>query len=108
MGPPTEFVNVLQASVREGISNTLGRVVADTLLTLLKQPFQLYADRPSEFHRDLDRVFGSASMTLEKMIGKELFHKLNLRYPIGSAFDFETHVNLARQHLTNPRGYLKS
>ncbi len=100
MGPPIEFASVLQASVKDGIGNTLGRAVMETLLTLLKHPFQSYAEKPSEFHRDLSTIFGSASVTLEKMVSKELFQKLNMRYPVGSELDFETCVNLARQDLT--------
>src|SRR5713101_3633670 len=98
MNPPPEFVTALQASIRNGIGNTLGVQVMETLLSLLKQPFQLYAEKPLEFQRDLHGIFGSASETLEKMIVKELFRKLNIRYP-ANELGFETCVNLARQDL---------
>ncbi len=108
MGPQMEFVSVLQASIRDGIGNTLGRNVMETLLTLLKHPFQSYAEKPGEFHSDLYTIFGAASVTLEKMISKEMFQKLNMRYPVGSELDFETCVNLARRDLTiNQKGYSK-
>ena len=80
----------------------------ETLLVLLQKPFQSYAEKPSEFHRDLYGIFGPASVTLEKMISKELFQKLNMRYPVGNELDFETCVNLARQDLLiSQKGYSK-
>ena len=100
MGPTTEFVNALQVSIRDGIGNTLGVRVMETLLTLLKHPFQLYAEKPVEFHRDLYGIFGSASETLEKMISKELFRKLKMHYPIANELGFETCVSLARQDMS--------
>ena len=72
----------------------------ETLFGLLKQPFQIYAERPIEFHRDLSTIFGSAAATLEKMISKELFQRLNLHYPVGNELEFETCVNLARRDMT--------
>ena len=102
-----EFEKIFQSAVTDGICNTLGRPVMETLLGLLKQPFQTYAEKPKEFHHDLSRIFGSAAGTLEKMISKELFQKLNLRYPGGNELEFETCVHLARQDMMlNRRGII--
>ena len=49
-----------------------------TLVPLLKQTLQTYAEKPSEFHRELQLYFGFGALTLERMIVKELFQKLNL------------------------------
>ncbi len=103
MGPTTEFVNALQVSIRDGISNTLGALVMETLLTLLKHPFQLYAEKPAELHRELYGIFGSPAETLEKMISKELFRKLNMHYPVANELGFETCINLARQDMATVR-----
>ncbi|SRR5712691_4948965 len=99
MDPSAEFVNALQVSTRDGIGNTLGVPVMETLLTLLKHPFLLYAEKPGELHRELQGIFGSPAETLEKMISKELFRKLNMHYPVANELDFETCVNLARQDM---------
>jgi hypothetical protein len=90
-----DFGEVFQSSVKDGISNTLGEIVMDSLKQLLKTPLTEYAIDPTGFHRDLQRIFASASSTLEKMIVKELFQKLRLHY--SSELDFEASINLARQ-----------
>lgn len=95
----SEFTSVFQASVKEGLRNTLGEIVMLTLVPLLKQSLQSYAEKPGEFHRDLQFYFGFGAITLERMIVKELFRKLNLRYPAGNELDFETCIGLARKDL---------
>src|SRR5260370_38018899 len=90
-----EFANTFQLSVVEGLANTLGSIVMQTLKTLLSYSLETYADKPSELHRELSRVFGSGATTLERMITKELFQRLSLRY--SNELDFETSVNLARR-----------
>ncbi len=71
-----------------------------TVVPLLKQSLQTYADKPSEFHRELQFYFGFGALTLERMIVKELFQKLNLHYPSGNELDFETSVGLAKRDLS--------
>src|SRR5260370_41269017 len=90
-----EFANTFQLSVVEGLANTLGSIVMQTLKTLLSHSLETYADKPSELHRELSRVFGSGATTLERMITKQLFQRLSLSYSNG--LDFETSVNLARR-----------
>jgi len=92
-----EFANMFQLSVAEGLANTLGEIVMQTLKTLLSYSLETYAEKPSELHRELSRVFGSGATTLERMITKELFQRLNLHYP--NELDFEESVNLARRDM---------
>lgn len=91
---PLDFANVFQSSVEDGIANTLGRAVMDTLRNLISKPLTAYADKPEGLHIELARIFGTACATLEKMITKELFHTLDLHY--SSELDFDSSVDLAR------------
>ena len=97
----TDFANEFQASVRDGLRNTLGETVMPTLVPLLKQSLQTYAEKPSEFHRDLQFYFGFGALRLERMIVKDLFQKLNLHYPAGNELDFETSIDIARKDLAS-------
>ena len=90
------FANMFQASVAEGLANTLGAIVMQTLKSVLSYSFETYAEKPSELHRELSRVFGSGATTLERMITKELFRRLDLQY---YDLDFEACVNLARRDM---------
>src|SRR5438445_11970538 len=92
-----EFANMFQLSVAEGLANTLGSIVMQTLKTLLSHSMETYAEEPNELHRELSRVFGSSATTLERMIAKELFQRLSLRY--SNELDCETSVNLARRDM---------
>ena len=92
-----EFANMFQLSVAEGLANTLGSILMQTLKTLLSHSLETYAEKPNELHRELSRVFGSSATTLERMIAKELFQGLSLRY--SNELDFETSVNLARRDM---------
>ncbi len=71
-----------------------------TVVPLLKQTFQMYAEKPGEFHRELQFYFGFGALTLERMIVKELFQKLNLHYPSGNELDFEASIGLAKEDLS--------
>src|SRR5437899_1405051 len=76
------------------------RICLQTVLPLLKQMLQTYAENPSEFHRELQFYFGFGGLTLERMIVKELFQKLNLHYTSSNELDFETSMRLARKDLS--------
>src|SRR5205807_9905378 len=93
-----EFANRFQLSVAEGLANTLGSTVMKTLKTLLSHSLETYAEKPNELHRELSRVCGSGATTLERTIGKGLFHRLSLRY--SNELDSATSVNPARRHVT--------
>jgi hypothetical protein len=99
MDVKSDFSTVFQSSVRDSLRDTLGLTVMETLVPLLRQSLQAYAEKPSEFHRDLQFYFGFGALTLERMIVKDLFQKLNLHYPTGNELDFETCVGLARKDL---------
>ena len=99
MDPNSDFASIFQSSVKDGLRNTLGETVMQTLVPLLKQTLQTYAEKPSEFHRELQFYFGFGALTLERMIVKELFQKLNLHYTSSSELDFETSIGLARKDL---------
>jgi len=96
----SDFASVFQSSVKDGLRNTLGETVMLTLVPLLKQTLQTYAEKPSEFHRELKFYFGFGALTLERMIVKELFQKLNLHYTSSNELDFETSIGLARKDLS--------
>ena len=91
------FANMFQASVAEGLANTLGAIVMQTLKSVLSYSLETYAEKPSELHRELSRVFGSGATTLERMITKELFRRLDLHY--SNDLDFEACVNLAKRDM---------
>jgi len=95
----SDFATMFQSSVKEGLRNTLGETVMLTIVPLLKQSLQTYAEKPSEFHRELQFYFGFGALTLERMIVKDLFQKLNLHYTPRNELDFESSIGLARQDL---------
>lgn len=88
---------MFQESVKDGLRNTLGETVMLTIVPLLKLTLLTYADKPGEFHRELQFYFGFGALTLERMIVKELFQKLNRHYPSGSELDFESSIELAKR-----------
>jgi len=92
---------MFQASVKDGLRNTLGETVMLTIVPLLKQTLQTYADNPREFHQELQFYFGFGALTLERMIVKDLFRRLNLHYSSGNELDFETSIGLARRDLSS-------
>lgn len=95
----SDFASLFQTAVKDGLRNTLGETVMLTVVPLLKQTLQIYAEKPGEFHRELQFYFGFGALTLERMILKELFQKLNLHYPSNNELDFETSIGLARKDL---------
>ena len=97
----SDFSSIFQESVREGLRNTLGETVMMTIVPLLKQTLQTYAEKPTEFHRELQFYFGFGALTLERMIVKELFQRLSLHYASGNELDFEASIGLARKELTS-------
>jgi hypothetical protein len=96
----SDFSSIFQESVKDGLRNTLGETVMLTVVPLLKQTLQTYAEKPSEFHRELQFYFGFGALTLERMIVKELFQKMNLHYTSSNELDFETSIGLARKDLS--------
>jgi hypothetical protein len=101
LDPKSDFLSMFQASVKDGLRNTLGETVMLTIVPLLKQTLQAYAEKPGEFHRELQFYFGFGALTLERMIVKDLFQKLNLHYPSNNELDFETSIGLARKDVAS-------
>ena len=99
MGLKSDFVTVFLSSVKDGLRNTLGETVMLAIVPLLKQTLQAYAEKPGELHRELQFYFGFGALTIERMIVKDLFQKLNLHYPSNNELDFETSIGLARKDL---------
>jgi hypothetical protein len=97
----SDFSSMFQASVKDGLRNTLGETVMLTIVPLLKQTLLTYADKPGEFHRELQFYFGFGALTLERMIVKDLFQRLNLHYLSSNELDFETSIDLARKDLAS-------
>ena len=97
MSESRDFTNMFQVSAEEGLANTLGVSVMQTLKNLLSYSFEVYSKKPVELHHELSRVFGFGAITLERMITKELFRRLGLDY--SAQLDFETSVNLARRDM---------
>ena len=62
------FANMFELSVGDGIANTLGVTVMQTLKNLLSHPFTTYAEKPAELHRELSRFFGSAASALDTRV----------------------------------------
>lgn len=97
MPDDVKFPNVLHECVLEGMKNILGENGMQVALFNL-QLIQ-YAKNPSEFHQNLYSIFKDGAVVLEKTIVKELFRRLSIHYREGESFDFERHLNLAREVL---------
>jgi hypothetical protein len=101
LDPKSDFSSMFQASVKDGLRNTLGETVMLTMVPLLKRTLQTYAEKPGELHRELQFYFGFGALTLERMIVKELFQKLSLHYPSNNELDFETSIAIARNDVAS-------
>ncbi len=95
-----DFSSVLRESIQNGIRNVLGEGVLQAVRSLLQ--IDKCAQQPEEFHGQLSLIFGEGgSNTLEKVIVKDLFQKLNLPITERSPFDFEACVGQARIRTLN-------
>jgi hypothetical protein len=56
-----------------------------------------YLEDPEELHRDLSVIFGAGAESLERVILKELFRRLNIPFEEGENFDFVKSVEQARE-----------
>jgi hypothetical protein len=59
----------------------------------------LCTNNPRELHKSLRSIFKEGAFVLEKVIIKELFRRLDLPYEEQADFDFERHINHAREFL---------
>jgi L-fucose mutarotase/ribose pyranase (RbsD/FucU family) len=96
----SNFPSMLRESMQSGIRSVLGESVLQAVRSLL--PLDDCVQRPDEFHHKLSPIFGDrGAETLEKMVVKDLFRKLNLSIIDRTSFDFEGCVNQARIRLAN-------
>jgi hypothetical protein len=56
-----------------------------------------YLEDPEELHRNLSVIFGAGAESLERVIVKELFQRLNIPFEEGGNFDFGKSVEQARE-----------
>ena len=88
------FFSALNESISDGIKDSMG----PQILGMLRD--RGFLDHPSDsaqFHKQLTTLFGNGAAVLEKIIVKELFHKLNLAYDSSGQFDYGNALARARQ-----------
>lgn len=87
------FSSMLQLSVNEGVKSALGQAILGILSG--QGMFDNILD-PKEFHRKLQTVFGNGATVIEKIIIKDLFHKLSLPYTSQDSFNYGDDLERAR------------
>ena len=88
------FCSILNESAREALRNALGDVILGILAgqKMLENP-----DNTFEFTNRLRSVFGaSGAKTLEFVIAKELYQRLNLPFNPNGSFDYATFLDTAK------------
>lgn len=81
------------------IRNVLGQTALDAVFAKMK--LVSLSEAPGELHNGFDRVFGPACGILERLMVKDLFKRLNLRFEqVMPTFDFETYVNIAKREFS--------
>jgi len=59
------------------------------------------AESPEELQNGFGQIFGPPAKVLEKLIVRDLFKRLNLKFEeVVASFDFETYVNIARREFS--------
>ena len=93
------FVSALSDCVQDGIRNVLGQAALDAVFSKMK--LVSLAEAPAELHNGFNQVFGPACGILERLMVKDLFRRLNLKFEqVMPSFDFETYVNIAKQEFS--------
>lgn len=90
-----EFREVFHECILDGLRDFVGE--SGTRAVLFNIELSRYIDDPREFHADLYTIFKEGALSIEKVIVKELFRRLNLSYQEKSSFDFARHVSQARE-----------
>lgn len=88
------FFSALNESISDGIKDSMGPQI---LGMLRDRGFLDHPSDPAQFHKQLTTIFGNGAAVLEKIIVKELFHKLNLAYDSSGQFDYGNALARARQ-----------
>lgn len=94
-----ELTDTLKESILEGMRDVLGE--GGMRAALFHLQLVQYASDPRTFHGNLHVVFKDGAIILEKIIVKELYRRLGLPFRAGTDFDFEEHVNLAKNILSS-------
>ena len=77
----------------------LGQVALDAVFSRMK--LVSLAEAPSELHNGFEQIFGPAAEILERLMVKDLFKRLNLKFEeVPPSFDFETYVSIARREFS--------
>ena len=96
---PGKFITALSDCVQGGIRNVLGQVALDAVFSRVK--LVSLAEAPSELHNGFEQIFGPAAEILERLMVKDLFRRLNLKFEeVTSSFDFATYVNIAKREFS--------
>jgi len=66
-----------------------------------KMQLSALAESPEELQNGFGQIFGPPAKVLEKLIVRDLFKRLNLKFEeVVASFDFETYVNIARREFS--------
>jgi hypothetical protein len=85
--------------VHEGIRNILGPAALEAVLGKLQ--LSSLAESPAELQDGFGQIFGPPAKILERLIVKDLFKRLNLKFEeVIASFDFETYINIARREFS--------
>jgi len=93
------FISALSDCVQVGIRNVLGQAALDAVFAKMK--LVSLSEAPHELHSGFEQIFGPAAEILERLMVKDLFKRLNLRFEqVMPTFDFETYVNIAKREFS--------
>ena len=91
----TNFSEEFYESVVAGLKNVIGE--SPMKAAIYHIGFSRSTASPEEFSGGLRRVFGPGSAVLEKIVAKELYQRLGLRFQDANNFDFASYVKRARE-----------
>jgi hypothetical protein len=88
-----EAGSFLRETIDTSLSDLLGEQAKSATLFHLNLPD--YEKRPKEFHVQLGGIFKLGTPVIEKMIVRDVYKRLNLRFDEQAAFDYEKSMKLA-------------
>lgn len=94
MAEEKAFSSILTDALRESVRAALG---ADVLQILVTKGLLDNSDNPVEFGRQLQSLFGNGARVLERLVVKELYHKLSIPYHSESSFDYAESLENAKE-----------
>ena len=85
--------------MHEAIRNILGPAALEAVLGKIQ--LSSLSESPEELENGFGQIFGPPAKILEKLIVKDLFKRLNLKFEeVIASFDFETYINIARREFS--------